>query len=57
MPMCLIPVFETVVLGLKLPKDAEVLADKGYARKANRELFKNNGFAGGIMYKAQSPPL
>ena len=44
---------ESVVLGIKLPKGAEVLADKGYASKANRELLKNNGFADGIMYKAQ----
>ena len=44
---------ESVVLGIKLPKGAEVLADKGYASKANREILKNNGFADGIMYKAQ----
>ena len=38
--------------------EAEVLADKGYASKANRDLLKANGTVCSIMYReARSHPL
>ncbi len=43
--------FVDVIDKASLPRGAIVLADKGYASKANREALKARGLRDGIMHK------
>jgi len=44
--------FEKLITSSDLPKEALVLADKGYCPDKNRRLLHDNEFLDGIMHKA-----